>query len=84
MSKMKLYKGTIDSWYTVGVPKSFNSKYGVNEGYVVHGRSVDHPQFGGGAIRTSIVMSRDGNEIETLNSRYTLGAEYGSDMNEQG
>ncbi len=32
----------------------------------------DHPRFKGTFGWTSIVINQDGNEIETLNSRYTL------------
>lgn len=42
-------------------------------GFFIVGDSLDHPVFGAGPIRTSWVVSEDGNEIETRNSRYTLG-----------
>lgn len=34
---------------------------------------IGHPKFHGSAGYTSVVLKTEGNEIETLNSRYTLG-----------
>lgn len=34
---------------------------------------IGHPYFHGTWGHTSLVLKEDGNEIETLNSRYTLG-----------
>lgn len=44
----------------------------VHVGNVVIGEAAGHPDFGDGTIlRTSCVIKVDGNEVETLNSRYT-------------
>lgn len=41
-------------------------------GHVVIGESQGHPDFEDGlVIRTSRVVKIEGNEVETLNSRYT-------------
>lgn len=64
---IKEHKGTIDNWY------KYPCKPGL--GYVVCGYSVDHPEFAGDWMHTSWVVKREGNEIETRNSRYTLGSE---------
>lgn len=63
---LKPHKGTIENW-----AKLFCTEQGL--GYVVYGNSVDHPEFGGRQIRTSWVVKHEGTEIETRNSRYTLG-----------
>lgn len=41
--------------------------------YFYTGIFVGHPQYHGTMGYTSLVVKEDGNEIETLNSRYTLG-----------
>lgn len=68
MTTEKPHKGTIESWFKWPRPPS-----GYGLGYVIVGHSVCHPEFGGGPIRTSLVVKHEGSEIETLNSRYTLG-----------
>jgi hypothetical protein len=40
--------------------------------YVVIGMMLDHPVLAGRMAHTSYIVSRDGCEIETHNSRYTL------------
>lgn len=68
MSTDKPHKGTIENWFVWQIPESLD-----HLGYVIVGDSVDHPQFAGEVIRTSVVVGRIDNEIETRNSRYTLG-----------
>ena len=63
--QFKPYKGRIDDWVKVPIPKS------QGEGYIIYGKPIDHPYFIDW-IRTSPVVKRDGNEVETNNSRYTL------------
>lgn len=64
---MKPHKGAINLW----------TKQRFEGGrYIVWGYSDGHPQFDGKYFHTSEVLSHVGNEIETLNSRYTLGEEY--------
>jgi len=63
----KPHKGTIINWYK----QEYSEDLGL--GYVIRGISLDHPDFGPGAMRTSWVVAHEGNEIETRNSRYTLG-----------
>lgn len=60
---MKPHKGIIHGWYAQNIENS----------YIIWGRSEGHPQFNSRFIHTSLVIKRVGNEIETLNSRYTLG-----------
>lgn len=62
----KPHKGTINNW--ISFPH-----HGPGLGFFIVGDAVDHPQFGSTPIRTSWVVSEDGDEIETRNSRYTLG-----------
>jgi hypothetical protein len=66
MTTEKPHRGTIENWRHVDL----------HEGYVIVGRFTDHPWLRkhGGESMTSLVVSKNGNEIETLNSRYTLGA----------
>lgn len=45
---------------------------GLGLGYRVCGRFLDHPRFGGETGMTSYVVAREGEEIETRNSRYTV------------
>lgn len=60
----KPHKGRIEDWFEIAVS---------DKGNVIFGRAVGHPDFDGEDIRTSFVVKRDGDEIETRNSRYTLG-----------
>lgn len=63
----KPHKGTIDHWHKEEWPTIGGL------GYVIVGRSAGHPQFDGRVIHTSYVVAKAGDEIETRNSRYTLG-----------
>lgn len=61
---MKPHRGRIEDWV--------QSK--CIGGSIIVGTCVDHPQFGtSNTFHTSLLVSNDGHEIETLNSRYTLG-----------
>ncbi len=64
---MKPHKGVIESWVKVPIPFKIGLKY-----FIV-GVAQDHPDFGGCIMRTSVIVSRKKSEIETLNSKYTLG-----------
>lgn len=65
MNLDKPHYGTINNWHERITEGGL--------GYIVIGLSDGHPQFDGGPIYTSSVIARAGNEIETRNSRYTLG-----------
>lgn len=41
-------------------------------GYTYVGRFVGHPHFSGQQGHTSLVIYEEGDEVETLNSRYTI------------
>ncbi len=61
----KPHKGGIKNW--------FKSECDSGLGYLIRGQFTDHPEFKGMPDgHTSYVVKRDGNEIETKNSRYTL------------
>ena len=77
----KPHKGTI-----VGTRLDYDPEitklYGNNLGYLIRGRFVDHPDFGGFVGHTSLIIKKgrwskkDEHgmrkcEVETLNSRYT-------------
>lgn len=63
--KVKPHRGTIEDWY----------QEKVIGGSVIVGTFIKHPYLGQNDKRscTSLIVSNDGHEIETLNSRYTLG-----------
>lgn len=65
----KPHMGKIVDWYE----RPCGEEHGL--GYMIVGRSVDHPRFAGEMFHTSFVVERVGNEIETNNSRYTLVTE---------
>lgn len=65
-SKFKPHKGRLKDWRTV----PWRGAIGL--GYLIEGTTMDHPVFKGRRICTSPVVKREGNEIETCNSRYTL------------
>lgn len=69
---MKPHKGTIEHYFIESFKKEHYPLLGENLGYVVCGKSHGHPELTGW-IRTSAVVKREGKEVETLNSRYTLG-----------
>jgi hypothetical protein len=58
----KPHKGGITAWRTI-------DWYGR---VIVIGQFVNHPEFGDRYGHTSYIVNRDGCEIETRNSRYTL------------
>lgn len=64
MEMNKPHKGTLDQW------KKHPTYIG---GYFFTGKFVDHPEFAGKKGHTSRVVAQEGYEVETLNSRYTLG-----------
>lgn len=64
----KPHKGTVENWI-----KWPTSQKNCGLGYMIVGDSIGHPQYDGIAIRTSYVVKHEGDEIETKNSRYTLG-----------
>jgi hypothetical protein len=41
-------------------------------GLIVIGQHIDHPRKPYQTIMTSLLVDQEGDEIETLNSRYTL------------
>jgi hypothetical protein len=45
---------------------------GLGLGYRVCGRFLDHERFAGREGMTSYLVAREGREVETANSRYTL------------
>ena len=61
----KPHLGTLDDWWMA------DANHGLD--YIIRGKFVGHPQFDGLYGHTSYVVKREGNEIETRNSRYTLG-----------
>jgi hypothetical protein len=63
----KPHKGKIHNWYRWFI--------GTEGDYVIAGLSEGHPSFAGYQLHTSKVVSENGREIETLNSRYTLVGE---------
>ena len=60
---MKPHKGTLNLWRKVTYSNGYNYE-GIFEG---------HPEFNGSMGYTSLILKEEGKEIETLNSRYTLG-----------
>ncbi len=70
----KPHKGIIDHWYIEEFNKDDYPDLLPNLGYVIRGVPWNHPEFANCSwIRTSAIVKHDGNEVETLNSRYTLG-----------
>lgn len=61
--RYKPHKGRIDHW----------EKHEVEGKYFFTGIFKDHPKFKGNWGHTSMVVAQNENEVETLNSRYTLG-----------
>jgi hypothetical protein len=63
----KPHKGTIENWFKLACKQGL--------GYAICGWAVGHPQFNGEGICTSYVVEHDEatGEVETRNSRYTLG-----------
>lgn len=72
---MKPYRGEITEWHKVHHPaRCLVGEFANTLGYSINGKPMGHPTFVGW-IRTSPVVRHEGNEIETLNSRYTLVGE---------
>lgn len=70
---MKPYMGKIDDWEEV-----IHSEWAVDDvkgtlGYKIKGLPKGHPKFDGWIV-TSLVVKREGDQIETMNSRYDLGS----------
>lgn len=73
-STSKPYKGRISDWRKVacdqwGYP---TEAFGATGYYYIHGLSKGHPQFDGRVFHTSRVVKHEGNDIETMFSRYLL------------
>lgn len=75
LDKTKPHRGKISGWSKVDRSQDeyarLDSMYGPSLHYTIRGVPGGHPNFINW-IRTSLVVAREGNEIETLNSRYTL------------
>ena len=69
---MKPHKGKIKNWKTIDFSEQFPEQAHDNLGYRIWGEPVGHPTFDRW-ILTSAVVKYDHPEIETINSRYTLG-----------
>ena len=71
MSKEKPHRGVIEQWIKLPHKSSCMDDLG----FRISGLYKGHPnqREGENAIITSFVVMRRGNEIETNNSRYTLG-----------
>lgn len=77
---MKPHRGLVEDWYIQSFDKEkAQSMYPGEDlglGYIIRGRVLHLSSWSGG--NTSWVMFRDGNEIETRNSKYTLGKPLGA------
>lgn len=77
MRNRKPHRGTIEDWFEEPFDKELvRSVYGEDPGlgYFIRGWCIAHPIFGtSSSFHTSWVVKRKGNEIETRNSKYTLG-----------
>lgn len=75
VASMKPYRGMIEDWFIHEFDKDEAKKLYPDEdlglGYMICGRLMQLSPWPGG--HTSWVVKRNGNEIETRNSRYTLG-----------
>lgn len=76
----KMHMGRIENWRKIKLTKdqkdSCFEHYGERPGlgYYIGGTCINHPRFGTTKMFTSSwIVKRKGNEIETRNSRYTLG-----------
>lgn len=65
---MKPYMGKIKQAYRV----YWKEPTSEHLGYFYRCRFVDPPYFAGESGQTSMVVSEKGDEVETLNSRYTI------------
>lgn len=69
----KPHKGIIRSWRKILISEElkYHKHYGL--GFCIGGIPEGHPDFMDHSwIRTSSIIKMEGNEVETLNSRYTL------------
>lgn len=71
MDFLKPHKGRLRFWRKKAAPTWFTDRSD-NLGYYICGTFVDHPTFKGKTGYTSLVVCQEGDEIETLNTRYTL------------
>lgn len=74
---MKPHKGTINNWKIVYVDTTLLENLETMDkdmrgslGFYIYGTNPNPRHTW---IRTSLVVKHEGNEVETLNSRYTLG-----------
>ena len=67
----KPYKGQISNWEKRYFSKGAFPQHKGTLGYVIMGVPVEHPQYSEWIV-TSPVVKHEGDQIETLNSRYTL------------
>lgn len=69
---LKPHYGVIENYEIHYVDaKYLDPEFPPNERFIVWGNCES--RFNGRRMHTSLVIKREGNEIETLNSRYTLG-----------
>ncbi len=67
MDVSKPHHGIIDNWQkklVADIP---------GLGFVIAGDSIGHPSFHGESISTGPVIEQEGDEIETISDRFTLG-----------
>lgn len=75
----KKYKGLIAEWYIKDYPPEASIEEHPDGCYVICGVIFNHPLYDNGVwFRTSQMITHkkdcvEGGEVETLNSRYTLG-----------
>lgn len=83
MTDKKPHKGVIENWRKIKLNKDeielciahYCEKPGLK--YIIAGTCIRHPEFGTSyRFMSSWVVKHRGNEIETRNSRYTLGKPY--------
>jgi hypothetical protein len=65
LDETKPHMGSIERWWECPVTSR-------GLGYIICGHLVDRPGYRGGEGHTSWVVAREGDEVETRNSRYTL------------
>lgn len=70
----KPFKGHISNWFKRAFDQSAHTSLPSNLGYIICGRPSGHPVFKD-RIYTSAVVKHEGNQVETLNSRYELVGE---------
>lgn len=67
---MKPHKGFIQNWFIVHGSGNPVLEHGLN--YRIIGRFVNHPKWPGIRSHTSWIVRRNGREVETEHSRFTL------------